>query len=378
MGKTVTLILPCLNEEASLPTCIRLAKKGLEQLKKSGYQTELLIVDNGSTDRSQAIIKDHNIALVTEFRRGYGSVYKKGIRQAQGEILILADTDGTYDVSNLFPFVRKIEEGFDLVLGSRFLGTIQDHAMPFFNRYVGNPLLTGMLNIFYHGSISDAHTGMRAVRKKTAEELHLNSTGMEFASEMIVKALLQHVSTAEIPITYAPRIGKSKLKPFTDALRHIKFLLLYAPTYVIVFPGLLFFVLGLILHIRLYLAPLTIGRIVLDTHTLLFSTVILQLGLFITLTGILARQYTEKTLKIKGGLLGRFLLKLITGEQLLRLGLLCLLGGFLLSLTILGVWIRQGFSVFSMFRETIGAITVISIGFTLLFSSFLFSLFPRE
>ena len=231
----ISVVIPCLNEEEAVG---KVVDQAFEGIRKSGRTGEVIVVDNASTDASAEVAAEHGAIVVREERPGYGSAYLAGLAVARGDYIVMGDADETYPLWELGPFVDKLAAGDDLVMGSRFEGTIHGEAMPWLNRHVGNPILTGMLNLFFGVKISDAHCGMRAVRKDALPVLDLHSTGMEFASEMVFKAFRRKLRVSEIPIDYYPRVGESKLNRFGDAWRHVKFMLLYSPSWLYFVPGL--------------------------------------------------------------------------------------------------------------------------------------------
>ena len=228
-------MIPCLNEEDAVGTVVDQAWEGIT---RSGRPGEVIVVDNASTDRSAEVAAEHGATVVREERPGYGSAYLAGLADARGEYIVMGDADETYPLRDLAPFVERLAAGDDLVIGSRFEGTIHGEAMPWLNRHVGNPILTGLLNLLFGVKVSDAHCGMRAVRRDALATLDLHSTGMEFASEMVFKAFRRELRVSEIPIDYYPRVGESKLNRFGDAWRHVKFMLLYSPSWLYFVPGL--------------------------------------------------------------------------------------------------------------------------------------------
>ena len=230
----VSVVIPCLNEEAGIVHVVEQARAGLES---AGLVGEILVVDNASEDRSAELARSAGATVVYEPRRGYGSAYLAGLAAARGDYVVMADADGTYDLALIGPLVERLRDGAGMVLGSRFEGTIHPGAMPWSNRYVGNPILTGMLNLLFGARVSDAHCGLRAIRRDVIPQLELSATGMEFASEMVIKAGKRRVRIDEIPIDYHPRIGDSKLSRFSDAWRHVRFMLVYSPAFLFVLPG---------------------------------------------------------------------------------------------------------------------------------------------
>ena len=230
----VSVVIPCLNEEAGIVHVVEQARAGLDA---AGLTGEIIVVDNASEDRSAELARSAGATVVYEPRRGYGSAYLAGLEAARGDYIVMADADGTYDLGLIGPLVERLRDGAGMVLGSRFEGTIHPGAMPWPNRYIGNPILTGMLNLLFGARVSDAHCGLRAIRRDVIPQLELSATGMEFASEMVIKAGKRRLRIDEIPIDYHPRIGDSKLSRFNDAWRHIRFMLVHSPTFLFLVPG---------------------------------------------------------------------------------------------------------------------------------------------
>src|SRR3954469_7473079 len=229
----VSVVIPCLNEEEAIEQVVRSARAGLDA---AGVVGEVVVVDNASEDRSAELARAAGAVVVYEPRRGYGSAYLAGLSAARGRYAIMADADGTYPLELIPQFVEKLRGGADMVIGSRFKGTIHPGAMPWLNRYIGNPILTGMLNLLFGSGVSDAHCGLRGLRRDVLPSLKLSATGMEFASEMVIKAGKRHLRVEEIPIDYRPRIGVSKLSRVGDAWRHIRFMLVHSPTFLFMLP----------------------------------------------------------------------------------------------------------------------------------------------
>lgn len=234
----VSVVMPCLNEALTVGRCIAKAEAALEQL---GIVGEIVIADNGSSDGSQGIAREHGARVVHVERKGYGSALKAGIAAARGRFVIMGDADDSYDFTNLEPFIDRLRLGDDLVMGNRFRGGIKPGAMPWLHRYVGNPILTGILNLFFRTPIRDAHCGLRGFRKQSYERLHLSTSGMEFASEMVVKASLARQRISEVATTLSPdgRDRPPHLRSFRDGWRHLRFLLLMCPLWVFLIPALL-------------------------------------------------------------------------------------------------------------------------------------------
>ena len=284
----ITVVIPCLDEEAAVGAVVDQAWHGIERSGRSG---EVLVVDNGSTDRSASIASQHGATVVFEPRRGYGSAYLTGIAHARGDFVVMADADGTYPVAELARFVSALESGSDLVLGSRFKGQIHEGAMPWSNRWIGNPILTGLLNRLFGIRVSDAHCGMRALRRSALPVLDLHSTGMEFASEMVFKAFRRGLRVSEIPIDYFPRTGESKLSRVGDAWRHVRFMLLYSPSWLFFVPGGLLLLLGIAGMLVLASGPVDVLGRTWQIHTMLAFVALTLIGAQVIQLGLYARTY---------------------------------------------------------------------------------------
>ena len=236
----VSFVLPCRNEEKTIGECIDSIKLVFKKNKIDGE----IIVSDSSIDRSTEIAKKKDVHLIEHNLNGYGIACIEGMNVARGKYIFIADADGTYDFEEIPLFLNKIEQGYDIVLGSRLKGKISKDAMPILHRYIGNPILSGLLNIFFKTGISDAHSGFRLIKKSSFKKLDLKTTGMEFASEMIIKAAKMNMKISEIPINYRKRIGESKLSSFSDGWRHLRFMLLFSPTYLFFIPGIFFLTVG--------------------------------------------------------------------------------------------------------------------------------------
>lgn len=248
----VTVVYPCLNEEEAIGGCVDAA---LAVLRSSGLRGEVLVVDNASTDRSGEIAAAHGARVVVETRRGYGSAYLRGFAEARGRYIVMLDADGTYPVEQVPAFVALLRQGADMVVGNRFSGAMEKSAMPFLNRYLGNPVLSGMTRLLYRLRLMDIHCGMRGIRREALPALELRTPGMEFATEMIVKAADHDLKIREVGIPYRPRVGESKLNPLRDAWRHVEYMLVFAPATLFLLPGLLLFLFGLGTQLLLLSGP---------------------------------------------------------------------------------------------------------------------------
>src|SRR3954462_9325610 len=241
----VSVVIPCLNEAENIEECIRRAQEAIAQ---HGLDGEVVVADNNSEDGSAELARNAGARVVVEPRRGYGSAYLAGFGAARGQHIVMADAHLTYDFDEIPRFVEKLEDGADLVMGDR-MDNIQPGAMPWLHRYVGNPILSGILTLFFRTGVRDAHCGMRAVRREVLPQLDLRTTGMEFASEMVIRAAKEKLDIREFPIEYHPRGGESKLSTFRDGWRHLRFLLVHSPTHLFVIPGLVLFAIGALISL---------------------------------------------------------------------------------------------------------------------------------
>jgi glycosyltransferase involved in cell wall biosynthesis len=284
----LTILMPCLDEAETLGTCIR---KAQAWASSSGVPTEILVADNGSTDGSVEIAEALGARVVRVPERGYGAALYAGCAAASGRWIVLGDADDSYDFSRLDLFVERLRDGYDLVMGNRFQGGIEPGAMPWKNRYVGNPVLSRVGRILFGAPVADFHCGLRGLSKDAFERMDLRTTGMEFASEMVIKASQAGMRIAEVPTTLS-RDGRSRpphLRPWRDGWRHLRFMMLFSPRWLFVIPGLLLFGVSLLVYVRLLWGPWALGQVTLDVHTLFFAQAGLTLGLLAVLTGVVAR-----------------------------------------------------------------------------------------
>jgi glycosyltransferase involved in cell wall biosynthesis len=375
----VSVILPCLNEAETVGTCVT---KAVDTLRRLGVQGEVIVVDNGSTDGSQEIAGQRGARVVHEPRRGYGSALMRGADESRAPFIIMADADDSYDLTDLERFIGALRGGADLVMGSRRRGTIEPGAMPWLHRWIGNPLLSGILNFLFRANISDAHCGMRAFTKDAYRRMQLQTTGMEFASEMVIKAALGNMRIAEIPITLHPD-GRSRpphLRSFRDGWRHLRFMLLFSPTYLFLVPGGLSMVLGLIPLIALSGGPRTIGGLVFDVHYMVLGSLLTILGFQIVTTGFFAKAYSHAARLYASDRTLQVLSRYFNLERALVLGAAVFLGGFILDAVILVRWLESGMGTLDAVRPAIQASTLMIIGAQMIFSSFFLSMLavPRR
>src|SRR5690349_5248662 len=265
----LTVLMPCLNESETLATCIQ---KAWRYIRRSGISGEVVVADNGSTDGSQNIARRHDAIVVDVPAKGYGSALIAGIRAARGRFVIMGDSDDSYDFAELDPFVQKLRGGSELVMGNRFKGGIKKGAMPPLHRYLGNPVLTSIGRLFFNSPCGDFHCGLRGFSRDAILRLDLQSPGMEFASEMVVKATLRGLDIAEVPTTLSPD-GRSRpphLRSWRDGWRHLRFLLLFSPAWLFLYPGFALFAGGLLTMLWLQPQSRSIGSVTLDVHTLFY------------------------------------------------------------------------------------------------------------
>ena len=307
--------MPCLNEAETLALCINKANHWASQ---SAIRTEVLIADNGSTDDSQAIAASLGARVVSVQQRGYGSALFHGSLAAKGDWIIMADSDDSYDFGNLDPFIAKLQEGFDLVMGNRFLGGIAPGAMPWKNRYIGNPILTWVGRLLFKCPAEDFHCGLRGFKKESFLKMDLRTTGMEYASEMVIKANLLEMRIAEVPTTLS-KDGRSRpphLRPWRDGWRHLRFMLLFSPRWLFFIPGASLFLISLISYVALLFGPVKLGNLTFDVHTLFFAETGLVLGFLAVSLGIVIRMFG-----IREGLLQEHsLLEKLRASPILEIG----------------------------------------------------------
>ncbi|MCZ6679288.1 MAG: glycosyltransferase [Candidatus Poribacteria bacterium] len=367
----VSVVIPCLNEAQTVGVCVKKAKRALKQLGISG---EVVVADNGSTDGSSSIAESEGARVIHQPVRGYGSAYLAGIAAARGKYLILGDADDTYDFSNLEPFLTPLKNGCDFVIGSRFKGEIQPGAMSWSHRYLGNPVLSGILNLFFRAGISDAHCGMRSFTREAFEQMKLQTIGMEFASEMVIRAIKEDLKILEVPIDYYPREGESKLNSLRDAWRHLRFMLLYSPTYLFLIPGTLLFLLGLLSTFLLLPGPVKIGSHAYDIHVMTVTSLLTLLGYQIIHIGIYAKTYALRSgFESEDGLI-EGLYQIFNLEKGLVVGLILFLFGFVMDARIAYLWIRSGFGPLDQIRPAILASIFMVLGVQTIFSAFFLSM----
>ena len=367
----ISIVMPCLNEESTIAECV---KKALKGIASTGLRGEVVVVDNGSTDSSVRIAESLGARIVREEMKGYGNAYKKGFAKAAGKFLIMGDSDDTYDFSQIGPFIDQLKKGNDLVVGTRLKGRILPGAMPLLHRYLGTPVIAWLLNLFFRTGVSDPNCGMRAFTKDALKKMNLQSGGMEFASEMIINAAREELKMVEVPITYYPRKGESKLHTFRDGWRHLRFMLFYSPTYLFLVPGSLILFIGLLLLLIVLPGPFRVGRLTFDIHYMVLGNALAVLGAQILSMGLFAKCYAyTEGYEVKDNFINIFL-KYFTLERGLYAGIIFFLTGLGISSYILISWIRSGFGALSEVRTALFALTLLILGVQAIFSSFFVSI----
>ena len=365
---SVSVVIPCLNEEETIEACVERATAVLD---REGIRGEVIVVDNGSEDRSAEIAHRAGARVVNEPRRGYGSAYLTGLANAAARFVVMADADLTYDFEEIPRFVERLESGADLVIGDR-MDNIAPGAMPWMHRYVGNPVLTGLLNLFFRTGVRDAHCGMRAVRREALPRLDLRTTGMEFASEMVVRAASEGLVIEELPIKYYTRRGSSKLSSFRDGWRHLRYLLVHSPRHLFIVPGAVLLGLGLLVWIPVLAGINILGRHW-DVHTLIAGSLLMVVGAQVSALGICAQAYATYYMNLRDtwfdALRSRFRL-----EQGLMLGGLVFLAGLVLCAIIVIRWAERGFGDLAEEKLALVDATLVILGVQIFFASFLLSI----
>jgi len=368
----LSIIMPCLNEAETVFTCIR---KAQQFLKSSRVHGEVIVADNGSTDGSTELARQAGALIVQVDEKGYGSALMGGIKAAHGQYIIMGDADDSYDFSNLIAFMDALESGFDLVMGNRFKGGIKRGAMPFLHQYLGNPVLSWLGRLFFKIRIGDFHCGLRGFRKDAILNLDLQTTGMEFASEMIVKASMKGLKVTEVPTPLYPdgRTRPPHLRTWSDGWRHLRFLLMYSPRWLFYYPGIFLMLTGFLVSAWLLPGPRTIGDVTLDINTLMYAAFIILLGLQAVLFSLFTRVFA-----ISEGLLPKDeptekLLKVISLERGLAVGAIMILLGLVSSIGAIDYWMGTSFGSIDPTRSmrlVIPGTVLFAAGFQVLFSSF--------
>jgi len=357
----LSIILPCLDEEQTIGVCVR---KSLTFLKRNKINGEVIVADNGSTDNSARIASSAGATVVRIENKGYGSALRGGIDFAHGKYIIMADADDSYELDNLMPFLEKLREGYDLVMGNRFKGGIRKGAMPWLHQYIGNPLLSFTGKLFFKTPAGDFHSGLRGFTKEAAKKMNLQTTGMEFASEIVIKSSILNMKVCEVPTILYPdgRERRPHLRSFRDGWRHLRFLLIYSPRWLFTYPGVLLSAIGSLLSIALFFGPVNIGFRLIDFHSFIITGTMTILGInllsFSTITRVYA--YNSGLLPNQPGFYSLF--KYFNLEKGVAIGFVTLLIG--LVLIIKAVTLSNEFSIIG-FNQSVRLVFGGSLGMIL-------------
>jgi hypothetical protein len=371
----VSVVMPCLNEEESVGRCVA---KAFEGIRRTGLHGEVVVADNGSTDGSVPIALAAGARVVHATARGYGNAYLKGFSEARGRYIVMGDSDDTYDFTRLDELVQPLTRGYDYVLGSRFEGQIKKGAMTFSHRYIGNPVLTATLNRFFGLKSSDAHSGMRAFTRDAIDRMDLRCEGMEFASEIVIKAGRAKLRVAEVPIVYHPRVGETKLQTFRDGWRHLRFMLLLCPQWLYIVPGAVLFAAGLVGQTLTLQGHVSIGTHNLNIHFAALFALMSILGSQALLFGAFARTYAASLGLEPPGVLSRWINEEFTLERGLASGVLFFVFGFAVDLYVLIVWASHPNHALDEMRQALFAMTFMVLGAQVIFGSFFLSSFQMR
>jgi glycosyltransferase involved in cell wall biosynthesis len=364
----VSVVIPCLNEAENIEVCVAAA---LGALRDGAIEGEVLVVDNASEDDSAALATAAGATVVSEPRRGYGSAYLAGFAAAKGKYIVMADADLTYDFNEIPRFVSELNDGAELVMGDR-MDNIQPGAMPWLHRYVGNPLLSGLLNLFFRTGVKDAHCGMRALRRDVLPRLDLRTTGMEFASEMVIRASKEHLKIAEFPIEYHPRGGESKLSSFRDGWRHLRFLLVHSPTHLFIVPGTILSGVGTLILVFVATGLDFFGR-AWGLHALIGGALLMIVGTQVLGLGLCAHAYGTYFMGEKDPWFDRMRARFRLEHGLLLGGIFVLIG-VVMGAVIMATWISHGFGSLADEHLAVVAASLLIVGIQIFFSSFLLSI----
>jgi glycosyltransferase involved in cell wall biosynthesis len=360
-------VIPCLDEAETIAECVKQAHVALDE---SGLAGEVIVVDNGSSDDSGNLARAAGALVVEEPRRGYGSAYLAGLAVASGEYIVMLDADLTYDFREIPRFVQELENGAQMVVGNR-MGSIAPGAMPFLSR-LGNPLLSGFLNVLHRTNIRDAHCGMRAVRRDVLTALNLRTVGMEFASEMVIRATRERLDVREIPIELRPRVGSSKLSPFRDGWRHLRLILVYNPTFLFLIPGALMFIVGSLITLLVFAKAPVFGR-ELQVHSLIMGCLLILLGVQAIGLGLSARAFGVYFISEQDALIQRLRSRLRLEHGLALAAVVGIVGLTLMGIVV-GRWASTDFGTLREERLAILAATVVAVAAQIFFTSFLVSI----
>ncbi len=368
--KIVTFVFPCLDEEDGVGPSVEQAKAMIEG---AGYQADILVVDNGSTDRSAERAIAAGARVVPEARRGYGRALRTGFENADGSIIFMADCDGTYELAKIPEFIRHITEGgADMVIGNRY-HDIKEGAMPTLHRYLGTPTLSLLMRILFKTGVKDVNCGMRSFTKDAYERMNLVTTGMELASEMVIRSINMELKIQEVDFAYHPRVGESKLHTVRDGLRHLRLMLLYSPDFLFLAPAAVCWVLGALVVLLLFPNPVFVGERAIDLHTMLVGATLNLAGLYLGALGIIAKAYGHFAGLRRDPFVARWSAKLTLRHGLYVGTAFALIGALLVASVVYG-WVNAGFGNIRFDRELVLGLVSISNGIVVGATSFVLSL----
>lgn len=367
----ITILMPCLNEAETLSKCILKAQKWI--LNK-GVNAEIIVSDNGSTDGSQVIAQELGAKVISTIEKGYGAALINGINNSEGDYIIMGDSDDSYDFSKLDLFYEKLMQGYELVMGNRFIGGIEAGAMPWKNRYIGNPLLSNIGKLLFKCKSNDFHCGLRAFSKSAFRKMDLRTTGMEFASEMVIKANLLNLKIAEVPTTLSVdgRTRPPHLRPWRDGWRHLRFMLLFSPQWLFIIPGFVIMLLCLSLYVLLTLMEVKIGSISLGPNTLIYSSIGVALGLLSIIFGLFTAIFGAREGLFPNTLISDFFVKKSALEYGCAIAVVCLIFGFYIGIDTIAIWAQHSFgnlAYFELIKKVSLSCLLILNGGILFFSS---------
>jgi glycosyltransferase involved in cell wall biosynthesis len=376
----LTILMPCLNEAETLEICI---KKAMSFLTDNKVKGEVLIADNGSTDGSQDIATRNGARVVNIEQKGYGSALRGGSENARGKYVIMGDADDSYNFLNLMPFLEKLREGYELVMGNRFKGGIEKGAMPPLHKYLGNPVLSFIGRIFYPSEIKDFHCGLRGYNRAAIKSLQLQTTGMEYASEMVVQATLHKLRMIEVPTTLSPdgRTRPPHLRSWRDGWRHLKFLMMYSPNWTFLYPGLILSVVGLLMMVIIGVGPTKIGNVNFGINTMMYGSASLLVGVNIILFSMFTKAYALSSGFIPNSPKTIGIFEKFTVEKGVVIGVALTLLGIAATIFAFIIWGNNSFGNLqpeSIMKITIPATTLIAIGIELIFASFFLGILEIE
>lgn len=376
MDIELSIIMPCLNEAETLEICIR---KATDFLERAGINGEIVIGDNGSIDGSQEIARRCGAYVIDAPIRGYGAALYGAVMASRGKYCIMGDADDSYDFAALDAFVEHLRAGADLAMGNRFRGGVAPGAMPWKNRYIGNPVLSGLGRLFFGSPVSDFHCGLRGFSREAFSRMDLRTTGMEFASEMVIKATLLEMKIVEVPTTLRPD-GRSRaphLRPYRDGWRHLRMMLVFSPNWLFFYPGLLLLLFGLVFGGTLFFRPLLIGGIRFSIDTMIYCAAACEIGFQLVLFSVLSKALAVQQSLLKKSRTMRVLDRVFRIERALGAGLILVFGGALLLVRALMIWSHAGFGGLNaddFSRIVVASSTLMSLGLECIFSGFLLGL----